>query len=386
MSDESLNRFVTEKLADLEKRDLRRTLRATGRAHGASVRRGQHELVSFACNDYLNLSQHPEVIAASCAATRALGAGAGASRYVTGNHALYAPLEQSLASLKGTEDAIVFGSGYLANIGVIPALVGPQDLIVMDEHCHSCLFAGAKLAGSRIIEFAHNDAAAAEDLLARHRAQHRFSLVLTEGVFSMDGDRAPLAELLASARRHDAWLMSDDAHGLGVVGEGRGSGTVAGQPLDIPLQMGTLSKAVGTYGGYLCASRAVAELIRNRARSLIYTTGLPPGVIAAATKALEIIATDKALVARPLAAARHFAAIRGMPEPQSPIVPILLGTPTRALDASAALEERGFLVVAIRPPTVPEGTARLRCAFSSAHSQDDIEGLAGALSKVLASL
>jgi 8-amino-7-oxononanoate synthase len=305
---------------------------------------------------------------------------------VTGNHPLYAPLEQRLADLKGTEDAVVFGSGYLANVGVIPALVGPEDLIVMDEHCHSCLFAGATLAKSHVIRFAHNDAAQAEALLAEHRTQHRHCLLLTEGVFSMDGDRAPLPELLARAQRHDAWLMTDDAHGLGVVCDGRGSGFVDGVPLEIPLQMGTLSKAVGTYGGYVCTSRAVADLLRNRARSLIYTTGLPPGVVAAATKALEIIACDPALVAKPLANAAAFAAALKLPRPQSAIVPIVLGTPERAVQASEALEERGFLVVAIRPPTVPEGTARLRVTFSAAHSAADVEGLAGAMTAVLAEL
>ena len=202
----------------------------------------------------------------------------------------------------------------------------------------------------------------------------------------MDGDLAPLSELLASAQRHDAWLMTDDAHGLGVVGGGRGSGFADGVPLEIPLHMGTLSKAVGTYGGYVCTSRAVADLLRNRARSLIYTTGLPPGVVAAATKALEIIACDHALVAKPLANAAAFATALRIPEPQSAIVPIVLGTPERAVQASAALEELGFLVVAIRPPTVPEGTARLRVTFSAAHSAEDVEGLAGAMTAVLAEL
>ena len=173
MSDDSLQRFATGKLASLETRKLRRTLVETDRKSEAHALRGSHELVSFACNDYLGLSQHPDVIEASCRATHDFGAGAGASRHVTGNHPLYAALEQRLADLKGTEDAVVFGSGYLANVGVIPALVGREDLIVMDEHCHSCLFAGATLARSHVIRFAHNDAAQAEALLAEHRTQHR---------------------------------------------------------------------------------------------------------------------------------------------------------------------------------------------------------------------
>lgn len=386
MTDDSLQRFAAGKLASLDMRELRRTLVQTSRSAGARASRGSVELVSFACNDYLGLSQHPDVIEANCRATRDFGVGAGASRHVTGNHPLYAALEQCLADVKGTEDAVVFGSGYLANIGVIPALVGPDDLIVMDEQCHSCLFAGATLARSHVIQFAHNDAARAEALLTENRSQHRHCLLLTEGVFSMSGDRAPLPDLLESARRHDAWLMTDDAHGLGVVGDGRGSGFVDGVALGVPLQMGTLSKAVGTYGGYVCTSRAVADLLRNRVRSLIYTTGLPPGIVAAATKALEIIANDHELVAKPLANAAAFATALDIPEPQSAIIPIVLETPERAMRASSALEERGFLVVAIRPPTVPVGTARLRVTFSAEHSADDIQNLAAATKDILASL
>jgi 8-amino-7-oxononanoate synthase len=382
--DDTLERFAAEKLANLERMDLRRSLELTTRASHAHARRNAHALISFACNDYLGLSQHAEVVAASCAATREFGVGAGASRHVSGNHPLYAELEQRLAAIKNTEDAVVFGSGYLTNIGVIPALVGHEDLIVIDELAHACLFAGATLARCPVLTFAHNEADSAAHLLAEHRGRHRRCLVLTEGVFSMDGDRAPLAELLEIAQRHDAWLMTDDAHGLGVVGGGRGSAVVDDGMLPIPLQMGTLSKAVGTYGGYLCTSRPVAELIRNRARSLIYTTGLPPGVLAAASKALEIIGRDRELVAKPLANARRFAAACGLPEPASAIIPIVLGTPARALEASRALEAHGFLVVAIRPPTVPEGTARLRLAFSAAHTDADIERLAVAVNTLLA--
>lgn len=384
LSDETLNLYAAQKLASLERAELRRALSATIRGPGTRVSRGARKLVSFACNDYLGLSHHPEVIAASCEATREFGAGGGASRHISGNHPLYTALERSLAAIKGTEDAVVFGSGYLANVGVIPALVGRQDLILIDELCHSCLYAGATLARCPVMTFPHNDAARLDATLAEHRCEYRHCLVLTEGVFSMDGDRAPLADLLATARRHDAWLMTDDAHGLGVLGNGRGSAVVDGKALPIPLQMGTLSKAVGAYGGYLCASHTVIELIRNRARSLIYTTALPPGILAAASKALEIIGRDHELVGKPLAHARIFAASRGIPEPASAIIPIVLGTPARALQASRALEDRGYLVVAIRPPTVPAGTARLRCAFSASHDLGDVTGLAAAMDAVLA--
>jgi len=383
---DSLTSFATEKLERLEKARLHRKLTPTSAAANAIVERDGRKLVSFASNDYLGLTQHPDVIAASVRATQSFGAGAGASRHVTGNHALYRGLEQALAAFKGTEDAVVFGSGYLTNIGVIPSLVGPDDLIVMDEYCHSCIHAGAALARSRVVRFAHNNASAAESLLRKHRHEYRHCLLLTEGVFSMDGDRAPLGTLAEIARAMDTWLMSDDAHGLGVIESGRGSGYHDGTRLAVQLEMGTLSKAVGAYGGYLCTSHVVADLVRNRARSLIYTTALPPGVVAAAIKSLEIIAADSELTQQPLRNARRFADLLGMREPESAIVPIVLGTPARALEASRRLEAMGYLVVAIRPPTVPDGTARLRCAFSAAHDTDTVDRFAAAVDRALVSL
>ncbi len=384
MTQNSLQQLARDKLAKLDAQLLKRELVVTDRVASGIGRRDSTNLISFACNDYLGLSRHPDVIHASEEATRKLGVGAGASRLITGNHSLYQHLEAQLASLKGTEDAIVFGSGYLTNIGTIPALVGQSDLILMDETCHSCLHSGARLARSRALTFKHNDVEDAAELLRSHRAEHRHCLLLTEGVFSMDGDRAPIAALLELANEYDAWLMTDDAHGLGVVGDGRGSHVDNGTALPVPLQMGTLSKAVGAYGGYLCTSRAVADLIRNRARSLIYSTALPPGTVAAATKALEIIATDQDLVRAPIERARLFTNKLDLPAAQSAIVPLLFGSSERALKASAQLEKDGYLVVAIRPPTVPAGTARLRCTFSAGHDAADVEGFASAAAEALA--
>ncbi len=386
MTKDSLQQLAHDKLAELDAQFLTRELEVTDRIASGIGRRNSTDLISFACNDYLGLSRHPDVIQASEEATRDLGVGAGASRLVTGNYSLYQGLEARLASLKGTEDAIVFGSGYLTNIGTIPALVGQPDLILMDETCHSCLHSGARLARSRVIRFKHNDVEDAAELLRTHRAEHRYCLLLTEGVFSMDGDLAPVAALLELANEYDAWLMTDDAHGLGVVGDGRGSSFDNGAALSVPLQMGTLSKAVGAYGGYLCTSRAVADLLRNRARSLIYSTALPPGTVAAATKALDIIASDQDLVRVPVERARLFTDKLDLPAARSAIVPLLLGSAERALQASAHLEKAGYLVVAIRPPTVPAGTARLRCTFSAAHEAADVEGFASAAAEVLAAL
>jgi 8-amino-7-oxononanoate synthase len=376
---DSLERFAREKLDRLEAAQLRRALVPTDRHSAKAAWREGRELISFCCNDYLNLSHHPLVIAAAQTAAARFGTGSGASRLVTGNHPLYAELERRLARWKGSEGALVFGSGYLANLGIIPAYAGAGDLIIADALCHACLFGGARLSGAKLAVFRHNDLQHCEDLLRSERGSYRHALLLTDGVFSMDGDRAPVAELQALALQHDAWLMVDDAHGLGVVEEGRGSCVVAGQKVPVPLQMGTLSKAIGGYGGYLCASEAVLALLVSRARTLVYSTGLPPATIAAACAALDLISSDPELVRRPMQHAARFCAELGLPEPQSCIVPLLLGESSLALDASQDLAKQGFLVAAIRPPTVPERTARLRFTFTAAHTQEEISRLAEAV-------
>jgi 8-amino-7-oxononanoate synthase len=372
---QSLDAFAAAKLAALDRGGLRRALAETARG-ALYVERDGRRLLSFSCNDYLNLSQHPAIKAAAVAATERYGVGAGASRLVTGNHPLYGELETRLARLKGTDAACVFGSGFLANTGIIPALVGPDDLAILDELAHACIWAGARLARATVLAFRHNDVAHAEELLRAHRGRHPRALIATDGVFSMDGDLAPLIELGEVACRHDAWLLSDDAHGIGVVGGGRGSAHAGRTPANVPLQMGTLSKAIGAYGGYLCASRPVIDLMHNRARSLIYSTGLPPGTVAAAIAALDLIAREPDYAALPLAKARAFTRRAGLPPAQSPIVPIVIGDAADALAASRRLEQEGFLAIAIRPPTVPEGTARLRLAFTALHPDEEIERLA----------
>jgi 8-amino-7-oxononanoate synthase len=374
----SLEEFAGEKLTALERAQLRRMPAVTARA-GIWVERDGRRLLSFSCNDYLNLSQHPDVIAAAVDATKRYGVGAGASRLVTGNHPLYAELEARLARLKGTEAACVFGSGYLANTGIIPALVGPDDMIVVDELSHACIHAGAKLSGAQTHLYRHGDASHAEAILSALRVGKKRALIATDGVFSMDGDIAPLAALSRLAQRFDAWLISDDAHGLGVLGSGRGSAFINGAApasIHVPLQMGTLSKALGTYGGYLCASRTVVDLMRTRARTLIYSTGLPPGVVAAAIAALDVIERDPAYRAEPLRKAQLFTRALNLPDAQSAIVPVIVGETAAALGVSDLLRENGFLVVAIRPPTVPVGTARLRFAFTAQHDDGDIARLA----------
>lgn len=395
---QSLEQFARDKLALIDEAALRRQLRPCARGPEGRGEQEGRRMKTFCDNDYLGLSQHPALIEAAAEAARRWGAGAGASRLVTGDCPLYHRLESRLARLKGSEAALVFGSGYLANIGIVPVLAGKGDLILADSLIHACLHAGARLSGARIVLFRHNDAEDCETRLSRLRPRYRHCLIVTEGVFSMDGDRAPVAALAALAAAHDAWLLVDDAHALGVIGQGRGSGfpdtpamatdqatdgaapdagSDAGSGID--LRMGTLSKAVGAYGGYLAASRAVIDLMINRARSLIYTTGLPPPVLAAAETGVRMIEEEAALVARPLALARRFTDLMNLPRAESAIVPLILGEAGAALEASARLAERGFLVTAIRPPTVPEGTARLRLTFSAAHAEADIEALAGAI-------
>jgi 8-amino-7-oxononanoate synthase len=360
------------RLEILESRGLRRVLSPTERLADGRVLRGGEPLISFCDNDYLNLSSHPDVIEAAVAATRKYGAGAGAARLVTGDNPLNAELEEKLARMKGLPAARVFGSGYLANAGAIPALVGAGDLIVMDELCHASIHAGARLSGARIQTFAHNNVASAEQYL-RERDVTSHALLLTETVFSMDGDLAPLQQLAEVADQTGAWMMTDDAHGFGVVK----------QDNPAPIQMGTLSKAVGAYGGYVAGPATFVDLLTSRARTFVYATALPPGVLAAAIRALDIMDAQPELGERSLGNARLFGALIGHNTVQSAIVPVRYGKAEVATRASATLAEQGFMVTAIRPPTVPEDTARLRFTFSANHLERDIRRLAAVVLETL---
>ncbi|MEE8516160.1 MAG: 8-amino-7-oxononanoate synthase [Alphaproteobacteria bacterium] len=380
---ESLTRFADSKLDRINAANLHRTLKATGRGAPITVVRAGREMISFCCNDYLGLSQHAKLKEAAIEAIERYGVGGGASRFVTGNNPLYGELEARLAGLKSSPAACVFGSGYLANIGIIPTFAGDGDLIIGDELMHACMHAGARLSGAKTQLFHHNDIDDCRRKLDAHRAGHGTCLVMTEGVFSMEGDRAPVRELAALAAEFDAWLLTDDAHALGVIGDGRGSSHAGGDTIAVPLQMGTLSKAVGVYGGYLCADEAAIDLLKHRARSLIYTTALPPMVLASAIAALELIASDAELVAAPLNKARLFTGRVGLAPAQSAIVSVVLGDPETALNAAQALEDKGFLVIAMRPPTVPEGTSRLRITFSAAHRDAEVLALADCVAALL---
>lgn len=367
---ERLKAHAERKLAQLEASGQRRSLTETAREAGGRAARAGRHVISFCDNDYLSLSHDPRVMQAAADAALRHGAGSGGSRLITGNHPFNSALEARLAALKGTEGARVFGSGFLANLGTIPALVGKGDTIVMDELAHACMHGGARLSGAEIRLFRHNDVA---DAARQMRGAGGQVLLLTETVFSMDGDAAPLAELGALAEAAGAWLMTDDAHGLGI--------TEQDNPAQI--QMGTLSKAVGGYGGYVCGPAALMDLLTSRARSFVYTTGLPPSVLAAAITALDIIRAEPERAEKARRHAALFCARMGLPAPESVIVPIIIGPEAEAMRVSAALLERGYLVTAIRPPTVPAGTARLRVTFATGHEEADVRAFAGALRDIM---
>ena len=375
----SLDGFARSTLAALEAGGLRRSLIRTRRLAGPWVERAGKTCLSFSCNDYLNLTHHPDVVAAARQAITDYGTGAGASRLVTGDHPLMEALETRLARFKGAEAACVFATGYAANTGTIPVFVGKGDRVLVDARAHACIWAGAKLSDAEVLTYRHNDLDHLESLLRQPATGA--SLIITEGVFSMDGDRAPIGEIAALAGRYGAWLMTDDAHGVGVLAEGRGSNALF-PAARIDLQMGTLSKALASSGGYVCGSKAAIDLIKTRARSFVYSTGLPPASASAALAALEVIEARPELCALPLAKASLLTRAANLPEAESAIVPIILGEPQTALDAQAALEAEGFLVVAIRPPTVAAGTSRLRIAVTSGHPDADIERLGAALRKL----
>lgn len=378
----SLDTFAEQKLSSLEAKNQRRRLVETTRDTGMTLSIEGKDLISFTDNDYLGLSTHPDVKKAAAEAAEKYGAGAGASRLVTGNHPLYRALEKKVAEIKGTEDAAVFGSGYLANVGILPTFLGPKDLILADELIHTSIHAGLALSKAKILFFRHNDTEHAKALLAEHRTNHPRAAIAVDGVYSMDGDVAPLDKLTIIAEEFEAWLMTDDAHALGVIGGGRGSAHAFGVEEKVPLQMGTFSKAAGSYGAYLAASKPVIDLIKTRARSFIYTTGLPPAAVAASLKALEIMGEEPSLIERTLQHAKTFSTALGLPVPATPIVPLVIGSEQDALAASAALAEEGFKVTAFRPPTVPAGTSRLRFCFSATHDKTDVSRLITACKKL----
>jgi len=346
------------------------------------------ELLNFCSNDYLGLARDARVVAAMARGAAQWGAGSGAAHLVTGHTAAHHALEEHLAAFTRREAALLFSTGYMANLGVITAFAGRGEIVLQDRLNHASLLDGARLAEAKLQRYAH--VSAAEATLALEAAGERAAVLVTDGVFSMDGDVAPVAALAQAARARDTWFMVDDAHGLGVTGPtGRGTLESAGLGADdVPLLVGTLGKAFGCFGAFVAGSREAVELIQQRARSYIYTTALPPGVATAASEALRIAEEEawrRERLAALIARFRTGAAQRGLAlgDSTTPIQPLLIGDTARALAASEALRERGFWVAAIRRPTVPAGTERLRITLTCHHEDAEVDALLQALSDVL---
>jgi len=372
-------------VAELEREGLRRKLRIVSTPSGPEIGLDGRTLVNFGSNNYLGLADHPEVARAAGEATARYGTGAGASRLISGNHELYARLEKALAEFKQTESALVFSTGYMANLGIVCALAGEGDVVVADRLSHASLVDACRLSGARMLVFPHNDLDRLDAVLTRHRARYRRALIVTEGLFSMDGDSSPVAGLAEIALKHDAWLLVDDAHATGVLGpDGRGSFEHAGiRPGPKTIQMGTLSKALGSLGGFIAGSRELVELLVNRSRTFVYTTGLPAGCVAASLAALEILRREPGRCRR-LAeiSARVRASLKdaGMTvnAGEGPIIPVTLGGNARVMRWMAALSDRGLFVPGIRPPTVPQGSARLRISLMASHTDEHLDRLVSA--------
>jgi 8-amino-7-oxononanoate synthase len=371
--------FLQQSLAGLERGRLRRELPPAGGATGPALERGGRTLHNFASNDYLGLAAHPAVIDAAVRAARDYGAGAGASRLVSGTQRPHRDLEECLADFKGTRGALVFGSGYAASTGTLAALAGPDDVILLDRLSHACLVDGARLSGAVLRPFRHNDPDHLEHHLRWARTKHPSAkiFIVTESVFSMDGDTAPLREIVELKDRHGAVLVLDEAHGVGVLGRGgRGLAEELGVAGRVEVQMGTLGKALGSAGGYIAGSRHLVDFLVNKARSFIFSTAPPAAAAAAAQAAVGLCAGSEG--GRRRLRLRELAALLA-PAPPAAIHPVVLGGEEETLRASEALRLVGFLVPAIRPPTVPKGTSRLRISLSAAHEPAAVQALALAL-------
>jgi 8-amino-7-oxononanoate synthase len=366
--------WVDRSLADLDAAGLRRQVRHRTSPAG----RAADGLVNLSSNDYLGLAGDPRVAEAAARAAWRWGAGAGASPLVTGSTALHRELETAIAAWKGTGDAVVFSSGYLANTGTIAALVGPGDVVASDALNHASIVDSCRLSRADVIVYPHRDLDALDRMLARAGGRRR--LVVTDGIFSMDGDAAELSALCDVADVHGAMVMVDDAHGCGVLGpEGTGTAAEQGVSQRIPVQLGTLSKAFGSAGGYVAGSTALCAWLRNRARGFIYDTALPPPAAGAALEALLVSVAEPWRRRRATTLAQRLADGLGVPRPAAAVVPLVVGAPEAALLLAAHLADAGFLAVPIRPPSVPTGTARLRFTTSALLGDRDVDGVLDAV-------
>lgn len=376
-------------LADLDARHLaRRRTTVDGfveQGNRVVTARNGRTLVDFSSNDYLGLAHHPAVAAAMSECAARYGAGSAASHLITGHGVEHERLEEELAAFVGRERALLFSTGYMANLGVMTALADRGECVLLDRLSHASIIDGALLSGARLKRYPHGDASAAERAL-----DDEVTVVATDGVFSMDGDIAPLQQLAAATAARKAWLVVDDAHGIGVLGEGgRGSLEHCGLSSDaVPVLVGTLGKALGSFGAFVAGSRDLIEFLIQKARPYIYTTALPQPVAAATRKALEIAQRETWRRERVLALTARFrraAGERGIPllESNTPIQPVMVGSSEVALEAQQSLLEAGLRVIAIRAPTVPRGGERLRVTLSAAHTEEQVDALVESLQRVV---
>ncbi len=383
-----LENWLDTERATLEQAGLRRHLRTVRSAPTGTINLDGRDVVLLGSNNYLGLSTHPKVIAAAVEATRAFGTGSSGSRLISGNSQRYTSLETNLAETKGTEAALVFSSGYAANTSVIPVLAGDGDLILSDALNHASIIDGCRLSRATKKVYRHCDMEHLKSLLSEsHGFQRR--LIVTDGVFSMDGDIAPLPDICDLAAAHDAMVLVDDAHGFGVLGK-NGSGTLAhfGLEAENIIQMGTLSKAVGALGGYIAGSRALIDLLINCARGFIFTTGLPPATVAAADVALDVIRSEPQLRQRLFSHAKRLKTALidlgyTLLPSETQILPVVLGRPQRATNVAEALLTAGVFAPAIRPPAVPTETSRLRLTVMATHTEAEIQRAIDAFAAVL---
>ncbi|WP_305045094.1 8-amino-7-oxononanoate synthase [Geoalkalibacter sp.] len=379
-------------LEELSRRGMLRSLRTLAGAQGPHVRLDGREVLLLCSNNYLGLAGHPRLARAAAEAALEFGTGSGASRLVSGSLALHEELEARIAAFKGTEAALVFNSGYAANTGILQGLAGPDDLIFSDALNHASIIDGCRLSRARTLVYPHGDVDALEALMLRERPARRGRwFIVTDGVFSMDGDLAPLAALAELKERHDALLMVDDAHGTGVLGDtGRGSGEASGCLARIDLHMGTLGKALGGFGAFLAASRPVIDILINRSRPFIFSTSLPPAVLAAALVAFDLVDSTEGHARREMLrrnrevfAAPLRAAGLDLCGSVTQIVPIVTGAPRPTMRAAQTLLERGIFLQGIRPPTVPEGRCRLRATVMSEHDPQELAAAAQTILDIL---
>lgn len=385
---QTLDQTLAPALAERRQQHLYRQRRTLGSAQGAQVIVDGVSLTGFCSNDYLGLANHPAVVTAFKQAADRYGVGSGASHLVSGHSLEHHALEEELAAFMGRERALLFSTGYMANLGTIAALVGKGDAVFEDKLNHASLLDGGLASGARFQRFLHNDV----DDLARKltRSDAGRKLIVVDGVFSMDGDLAPLPELAALAQQHNAWLMMDDAHGFGCLGA-TGAGTAEHFELtqdQVPIVMGTLGKGAGSFGAFVAGSEVLIETLIQQARPYIYTTAIPPAVAAATRASLQVMQTEswrRAHLQDLITRFRRGAAELGLALMASPtaIQPIIFGDAATTMAVSAALQTQGYWVGAIRPPTVPQGTARLRVTLSAAHTPEQVEGLLQALAVAL---